>query len=425
VRVTLAAGSERPAAKGSPVSVGDTVTTAKASMAQIKMGDGAIIVVQPDSRLTVAEYRYSGKEDGTEKVQFRLEQGGIRSVTGAIGHTHKGNYMIETPIAHIGVRGTDHESWYFPSRASIDGVPAEAGLYNKVNVGLTYIQTESGEVAIAPNQVGYAASALDQPHLLGAMPGFFNRSFEPRSAQRGGSQEGGVPAVAGQGTAAGQSGSSTLSGSSGSLAGFTAPRGKEGVSFGGTAVNPSISPNGATLVNAGSAPWGVNWGTWQGALATVNGRATSGSVNFISSTNLTTAAQLAALPPQMVNATYDYVRGSGAVNGTASPTGTINSLSVGVNLTTQMITNYSVNATVGAQNWSGDGSGTLSQFMSTGGISLRGQCTGCVPGAGSPTAQGSANGGFVGNQAQGMITSFGMKAASQSISGTGLLTPTK
>lgn len=424
VRVVLAAGSERPAGKGSPISVGDTVTTAKASMAQIKMGDGAIIVVQPESRLTVAEFRYSGKEDGTEKVRYRLDQGGFRSVTGAIGHTNKGNYLIETPIAHIGVRGTDHESYYFPTPSSINGEPAQAGIYNKVNVGLTYIRNGSGEVVVQPNQVGYAASAQDTPSLLGAMPEFFNRAFQPRSVQRGGEPGAGVSAVAagtGSGNSAGSSGG-TLSGSSGTLAGYTAPQGGRGVNFGETAVNPTISPNSATLANAGGdAAWGVNWGTWQGGLATVNGRITSGSTQFISSTNLTTAAQLAALPPQLVTATYNYVGGSGGVSGTASPNGVINSLSVGVNLTTSTITNYSVKATVGAQNWSGGGSGTFAQFMSTPGISLRGECSGCVPGVASPTSQGSANGGFVGSQAERMISSFGLKAANQSIAGTGFL----
>ena len=422
VRVTLAEGNERPAAKGSPISVGDTVTTAKASMAQIKMGDGAIIVVQPESKLTVAEFSYAGKEDGTEKVQFRLQQGGFRSVTGVIGHTNKGNYMIETPIAHIGVRGTDHESWYFPTATSLNGESAEAGLYNKVNVGLTYIQTSTGEVAIAPNQVGYAATALDRPHLLGAMPEFFNRSFQPRSARSGSQQGTGAP-VAAQGSATQQSGGTGAStSSSGSLAGFTAPRGKEGVSFGETAVNPTIAPNGATLVNVGSdSTLGVNWGTWQGGLATVNGRATSGSTHFIQADKLTTAAQLAALPPQVVTATYDYVSGSGGVSGTASPTGKINALSVGINLTTQTVTNYSVNATVGAQNWNATGSGSFAQYQSSPGISIDGKCSGCVPGVGAPTAHGTASGAFVGNQAEGMITSFGMKAANQSMSGVGAL----
>jgi hypothetical protein len=421
VRVVLAEGNERPAAKGSPISVGDTVTTAKASMAQIKMGDGAIIVVQPDSKLTVAEFSYAGKEDGTEKVQFRLQQGGFRSVTGRIGHTNKGNYMIETPIAHIGVRGTDHESWYFPPGTSADGASTEAGLYNKVNVGLTYIQTTSGEVVIGPNQVGYASTALDRPHLLDAMPEFFNRSFQPRSVQSGGQRGAGVP-VAVQGSATQQSASSgALTGSSGSLAGYTAPRGKEGVSFGETAVNPTISPDGATLVNTGEdKTLGVNWGTWQGGLATVNGRATSGGTHFIQTNNLTTAAQLAALPPQVVTATYNYISGPAPTNGAGVP-GVVNSLSVGINLTTQMVTNYSVNATVGAANWNASGSGSFTQYMSGSGISIDGKCAGCVPGAGQPTAHGTATGAFVGSQAEGMITSFAMKAANQSISGVGLL----
>jgi len=363
VRVGLAAGSERPAAKGALISVGDTVTTAKASMAQIKMGDGAVIVVQPESRLTVAEFRYAGTEDGTEKVRFRLEQGGLRSVTGAIGHTHKSNYLIETPIAHIGVRGTDHESWYFPSPASLDGVATDAGLYNRVNVGLTYIRTENGEVAVMPNQVGYAASALDRPRLLDAMPDFFNRSFQPENAQRGGSR--------GEGKVADRE-------------------------------------------NGG----GIGWGTWEGGLAVASARAGNSAMPSSVAGNLRATARTAAFPQQAITATYNHVPGSGTVGGTASPSGTINALSVGVNLTTQRISSYALDATVGSQNWTGNGRGTISQFMNSG-IMLRGNCSGCVSGSAASTgAMGSATGGFVGSE---MDTSFSMRSAQQqSISGTGL-----
>jgi hypothetical protein len=361
VRVVLAAGSERPAGKGAPIGVGDTVTTAKASMAQIKMGDGAIIVVQPESRLAVVEFRYAGKEDGTEKVHYRLDQGGFRSVTGAIGHTNKGNYLIETPIAHIGVRGTDHESYYFPAPGSMNGEPVQAGIYNKVNVGLTYIRNGSGEVAVQPNQVGYAASALDTPGLLGTTPEFFNRSFEPRSAQRGGSQ-----AVAAQGN-----------------------------------------------------PWGVNWGTWQGGmgLAAASARAGNSQMPAVVAANLPSTAKEHAFPPQVITATYNYVPPTGNVrDGGAPPTiGAVNSLSVGINLTTHTVTNYSVNATVGTQNWSGNGSGTFAQFVPSGsGISLVGQCSGCTVGA----AQGSANGAFAGVNR--IVTNFNMTTGTQSITGNGL-----
>ena len=62
VRVVLATGSERPARMGSPVSVGDTIATARASVAQIKMGDGAIVMVRPEPHLTVlAAFRSLGR----------------------------------------------------------------------------------------------------------------------------------------------------------------------------------------------------------------------------------------------------------------------------------------------------------------------------------------------------------------------------
>lgn len=441
VRVTLAEGGERTAIKGSPVGVGDTIATAPDGTAQIKMGDGAIVVVQPRSRVTVAAFHYAGREDGSENVRFRLDEGGFRTVTGAIGRTHKNNYLIETPIAHIGVRGTDHESYYFPaSRGQSDG----AGVYNKVNTGLTYIRTRSGEVVIGPNQVGYAASAQDAPHLLPAIPNFFNRAVEPREARRGPVNGEAPPqvatAAAGQGngltpqvvqvvtTSAGGINLSNLDTSvsaapvSGSVVGYTAQQGG-GISRGLSGFNLSIAPNGATLANTGGdAAWGVNWGSWQGGLATVAGNATNGSTHFIDSANLTSAAQLAALPPGLVTATYSYAGGP-APTDSSGTAGTVSSLNVGVNFSTQKITSYAVNAGIAGNTWSASGSGTFSQFSGASGIPLTGSCTGCT---GNGTATGKANGAFVGSAAERMITSFGLKTGggpggNQAISGVGYL----
>jgi len=127
VKVVAPGGAEREARKGVAVNVGDTLTTPAGGLAQLKMGDGAIVVVQPESRLTVAEFHYAGVEDGSEKVRYRLEHGGFRAVTGAIGRTHKQNYLIETPIAHMGVRGTDHESYYFPATGPVSGDGVKPG----------------------------------------------------------------------------------------------------------------------------------------------------------------------------------------------------------------------------------------------------------------------------------------------------------
>jgi hypothetical protein len=421
VRIVAAPGSERTARKGALLNVGEVIATADKSTAQIKMGDGAIVVVQPRSRLAVAVYQFSGVEDGTERVVFRLEQGGFRSVTGAIGNTRKNSYSIETPIAHMGVRGTDHESYYFPPGGS-----ETPGAYNKVNTGLTFIRTSGGEVVIPPNQVGYVRSQQDVPGLLPSIPGFFNRAVAPRTSQLQSPPPGQTqpPVVQTVTTTDGVNLSNPAATPPGSLpgeglvAGFSVPQG--GTFFGRSAVNPTIAPNGAALVNAGGdTAFGVDWGTWQGNAPTVNGVRTIGSVHFAHSTRLTTEAQLGALGASGVSATYNHLGGPNPTNQNGTQ-GTINSWSVNVNFGTQAISNYAVSATVAGRTWNVNGSGTFGQFTGSQGINLQGNCAGCNGGP-PAAATGSAHGAFVGSAAEKMISSFGLKSANETISGAGYL----
>jgi hypothetical protein len=426
VRLTLANGSERPARKGTPIAAGDTVITARDSTAQIKMGDGGILVVQPTSRLTVVEFRYAGREDGSEKVVYRLESGGFRAITGAIGHTNKDNYLIQTPIAHMGVRGTDHESYYFPVGASNNGAPVSPGVYNKVNVGAAFIRNEAGEVLIRPSQAGFAASAKNAPGLLVEIPAFFNRATPPRPAQLNpGSVRVAAAAVPVEQIVSTASG---LNLSDPTAPGVPSPGAGAAVAYlqanGGvarTGIDLPVAPNGATVANAGGdAAFGVNWGTWQGGSPTVEGRPAAGGVHFAASTQLTTPAQLAALPPMLVNATYNYAGGP-APTSQAGVAGSISSLTVGANFSSQTITGYSVSASAGGATWnaSATGSASFAQFSGGSGISLRGTCSGCTTPA---AAIGSASGAFVGASAERMITSFGLKAGNaDGISGAALL----
>jgi hypothetical protein len=441
VRLILANGAERPARKGTPIGTGDTVATARDSIAQIKMGDGGILVVQPTSRLTVVEFRYDGREDGSEKVVYRLEAGGFRAITGAIGHTNKDNYLIQTPIAHMGVRGTDHESYYFPAGASANGVPVQPGVYNKVNVGAAFIRNEAGEVVIRPSQAGYAASAKNAPGLLVEIPAFFNRASPPRQAQfnpvavRVSTRT--VPVEQNVTTTSGLNLSDPAASAAAPAApavpavpvapppgtGSTVAYLQPSSANASSGVGLTIVPNGATLANAGGdTAFGVDWGTWLGGSPSVSGvdADPKAGVNFARSTQLTTAAQLAALPPGLVSATYSYLGVGGAVTNQDGAAGKISSLTVGVNFSTQNIDKYSMTATVPGGNWTANASSpnnTFAQFSSSSGIALTGSCD-CTP----ATVKGSASGAFVGTAAERMITSFGLKAnANNAISGAALL----
>lgn len=447
VRLLVSAGGEKPARKGSPLSEGDIVITASAATAQIKMADGATVVVQPLTHLSVVEFRYAGVEDGSERVRYRLERGGIRSITGAIGRSHKDTYLIETPVAHMGVRGTDHESYFLPENAGRDGVP---GAYSKVNVGQTYLRTAQGEVVVGPNEVGFVASAASRPTLLPAIPEFFNRAVKPAttsSVPAPGTADGNadrkraaaealpeetaqkarvLQAVHGKnGLALGTLKAEASDGlpanfpASGGAAGYVLSTGVNQVR---TGMLQTIVPGAATLANTGNdAAFGVNWGSWQGGFATVAGTATQGTTHFINSTQLTSAAQLAALPGSVVSASYSMVGGPAPTNQTGVQ-GTLSTLNVGVNFSTQQITNYTVGGAVAGATWTGSGSGSIAQFSGSSGIVLNGSCSGCTGGPGSTTANGTAHGAFVGGSAERLITAFGLRAANQAFSGVGLLT---
>jgi hypothetical protein len=433
VRLVQPGGAEREARKGVAINVGDTLTTPAGGLAQLKMGDGAIVVVQPESRLTVAEFHYAGVEDGNEKVRYRLEHGGFRAVTGAIGRAHKKNYLIETPIAHMGVRGTDHESYYFPAGAPGNGDGTKPGAFNKVNTGRTFIRTQAGEVEIEPNQVGFVASAADVPVILPSVPGFFNRSIAPHSARpSGNSAPGPVRAVAqvqqDVQTADGESlvrgrGKPMMAGTGdGRLYGFSIKggMGPDAATFGRSGNGMMVTENGATFTDTGSvaAAGGVgtvDWGTWKGGPAIVNGQVTAGGVHVISTTNPT---NLASLPPALVLASYSYAGGPATTNGVGGQ-GSIQKLDVDVNFSTQQITKYDLQVqSIGT--WNANGSGSISAFTGTSGIALNGTCSSCQGGS-MGTARGTAHGTFVGAQAEGMITSFGLTSAGVGLSGAAYL----
>jgi hypothetical protein len=178
VKVINRAGVERVALKGMDVDEGDTVATIAGAAAQIRMVDGGFMAVRPDSRLKVETFVFNGKQDGQERSLILLLKGGFRAITGLIGNLNKQNYLIRTPSATIGIRGTDHEPMFIPQPlpgVAAIGVP---GTYDKVNLGAAFIRTDLGIIHINPNQVGFVAGADKVPQLLPKIPEFYKSAPE-------------------------------------------------------------------------------------------------------------------------------------------------------------------------------------------------------------------------------------------------------
>jgi FecR protein len=171
-------GRTRILAKGTPVCVGETIVTSTSGRIQIRMVDNGFLSVRPDTRLRIDQFRFDGKEDGTEKSVISLLQGGFRALTGLVGHIHKKNYTIQTPNTTIGIRGTDHEPMFIPDRSPEFAGLGEPGTYDKVNKGGVILSTEHGEVIVNPGESGFVPNVPNaEPVLLKEMPRFYEHEM--------------------------------------------------------------------------------------------------------------------------------------------------------------------------------------------------------------------------------------------------------
>jgi hypothetical protein len=179
VKLITKSGETKALVKGAEINEGDRIVTAAGASAQLKMVDGGFIAVRPNTSMTFDTYHYSGKEDGKESAVVSLLQGGFRTITGIIGHTHKQNYLIKTETATIGIRGTDHEPMVILPPLAGQVPIAPPGTYDKVNVGVAFIANDSGTVDIQRNQVGFAPLTKAAPVVLPRIPPFYKPTPAP------------------------------------------------------------------------------------------------------------------------------------------------------------------------------------------------------------------------------------------------------
>lgn len=95
------------AKSGAEVIIGDRLVTGPKGYMHLRMADGAFIGIRSESLLVIDDYQFdvSAPQDG--RVKLHLQDGTVRAISGRIAQHNKQNFRLNTPIAAIGVRGTD------------------------------------------------------------------------------------------------------------------------------------------------------------------------------------------------------------------------------------------------------------------------------------------------------------------------------
>ena len=137
-QASLEAGAETVTlAIGRAVESNNRVITGPAGATRLKFLDSSVLDVGAGATVTLDEFVYSGNK--ADKAALTMSKGAFRWVT---GNSEKKNYDLRTPLAAIGIRGTDF-------RVDTDE-------------GLTTIRLNSGALT-ACSRVSQTCASIDRP----------------------------------------------------------------------------------------------------------------------------------------------------------------------------------------------------------------------------------------------------------------------
>lgn len=175
-------GQIRDLFHGSQVYAGETLVTANSSYLNIAFTDGGRVLLRPESRFVIQRYQYNTAATGNQRAGgssaqtehesafFRLLKGGFRAVSGLIGHVRRQDYSVQTPVATIGIRGTDYEVRYCSGDCGDIHPTPHDGLYTGVQSGGIVVSNQSGQIVLSQGQFSLVPAGGGNPVPLPLRP---------------------------------------------------------------------------------------------------------------------------------------------------------------------------------------------------------------------------------------------------------------
>lgn len=110
-RIIYVAGSaqvaDRAAVLNAPVQEGDMLVTGKDGFVYIQTADNGLFILRPSTKARIATYYIDKKNPANTRIKLELLSGVARSQSGEAVKMARQNFRFNTPVAAIGVRGTD------------------------------------------------------------------------------------------------------------------------------------------------------------------------------------------------------------------------------------------------------------------------------------------------------------------------------
>jgi hypothetical protein len=167
VQATLPDSTARTLKRRDAIYEKDTLTSGPDGTGQVVFSDGGLLALRSDSAIKISEYKFDKATPSTNKNVVEVVKGGFRTITGAIAKTNPNGYEVKTPVATIGVRGTDF-SIIYSEKCDKNSDSAKCGLAVKINKGIVSLDNAEGGITLtagSKNSFGYVKSGKQSPFL--------------------------------------------------------------------------------------------------------------------------------------------------------------------------------------------------------------------------------------------------------------------
>lgn len=101
----------QPLREGDPVFAGDRFTTGSDGYLYIRTRDNGFIILRPHTEATLTTYHVDSQDPAQSRFRIDLHRGVARSITGEAAKAARQNFRFNTPVAAIGIKGTDFTAY--------------------------------------------------------------------------------------------------------------------------------------------------------------------------------------------------------------------------------------------------------------------------------------------------------------------------
>ncbi len=147
---------------------GDRVITTSSGRVGLRMRDNSRILLANTTEFEIKRYQFDPVA-GTSDARFKLVKGAFRAITGAIGQQSDPQFEVETPVATIGIRGTDFWGGFIFNGDLDVAMFRGKGVYIRNSQGMTEITRKGHGVTVQEGVAPPAAKPWPDRKLRQAM----------------------------------------------------------------------------------------------------------------------------------------------------------------------------------------------------------------------------------------------------------------